>query len=142
MVGTKLYQKKARVYFLLAAYGALAIVGVVMAAQAVSLDQNPSAVSGFMAIFGAGMFFLTLVKSRNPQVAIHEDFLELRQSRKTELVRYRNIVSVSQPDKNRLVVKLWEDNFRKDMTIWTRELEKTDIEKLMRFLSKKGRKAQ
>ena len=142
MIGTKLYEKKARVYFFLIMYGILAIAGGVFAAQSLARNQSPSGAIGFMVIFGAGMFVMTLVRSRRPQVSVYEDDLEVNQSRTLQIVRYRNIVSVSQPDKNRLVVKLWEDGERKDVTIWLRELDRADVERLADFLSQKSRKAK
>jgi len=81
MIGTKLYQKKARVYFFLLMYGILAIAGGFFAALSLSRNQSPSGAIGFMVIFGAGMFVMTLVKSRRPQVSVYEDDLELNQSR-------------------------------------------------------------
>lgn len=91
-----------------------------------------------MLVFGAGMFILTLIKSRKPLVLVFEDFMEVRQSRKPDLVRYRNIISVSRKGKDRLVITLREDGSRREVTVWLKELEITDIERLDVFLSGKG----
>lgn len=140
MIGTKLYTKKKRVYLFLVLYAILTAIGVLLSAQAFSRTEPLSGSVGFMVIFGAGMFILTLVKSRQPQVTVHADFLEVKQSRTKQLLRYRNIVKIGRPDKNRLVVTLREDGDRKEMTIWLKELEKTEIDKLTDFLNQeKGR---
>ena len=135
MIGTKLYTEKSRVYFFLLMYGILALAGGTLVVQSIARDEKLSNAAGFMVIFGAGMFIMTLVKSRRPEVAVYEDFLTLNQSRTPQLVRYRNIVTVSRPDKNRLIVTLREDDVRNDVTIWLRELDKTDGDKLADFLS-------
>ncbi len=140
MIGTKLYTKKGQVYLFLALYAVLAAAGGLLIAQSVSRNETPSGASGFMVIFGAGMCIMTLIKSRQPQVSVHADFLEVRQSRTKQLIRYRNIVGIARPDKKRLVVTLREDSTRKEITIWTKELEPGEIEKLEQFLSEeKGR---
>jgi hypothetical protein len=138
MVGTKVYQKRSQAYFFLAMYGLLAVIGFVLIAQAVMRNQTASNAAGFMIIFGAGMFILTLVKSRKPQVYLCEDFLELNQSRTKQIVRYRNITKVSRPDKNRLVLSLWEDGARKEAVIWLKELAPADVEKVSDFLTAKS----
>lgn len=100
--------------------------------------QNPPAAAGFMLIFGAGMFFLTLSKSRKPQVSIYQDFLELSQTRKKQLIRYRNLTGVTRPDKMKIVVTLREDGEKKEIPIWLKDLDAADIEKLYDFLLNKG----
>jgi len=137
MIGTKIYQKRSQVYFFLAVYGILAIAGGSVMTLAIVRGQSVTGAAGFMVIFGAGMFILTLLKSRRPQISICGDFLELNQSRAKQLVRYRNIAAVSQPDKNRLVVALREDNGKKDVVIYLKELEPSDIERLGEFLRQK-----
>lgn len=142
MTGTKIYPKQSRVLFFLVMYGLLGGAGAVMAALAVRSGQNPSTVTGFMIVFGVGMFVLTLFKGKKPQILVHEDFLELRQARTPLLLRYRNIVSASQPDKMRLVVRLWEDGIRKEVPIWLKDLDPQDIRRLAEFLDSKGRKSR
>ena len=137
MIGTKVYRKRSQVYFFLAMYGILASAGGSLMAQAIVRGQSVTAAAGFMVIFGAGMFTLTLLKSRKPQISVFEDFLELNQSRTKQLVRYRNITAVSQPDKNRLVVTLREDDGKKDAIIYLKELDPSDVEKLSEFLRQK-----
>lgn len=138
MIGTNLYQKKSRLYTFLILYAALAVAGLVIAGLAVRQGQRVSGAAGFMAVFGAGMFFLTLSKGFRPQVTVREDFLEVRQSRTIEYIRYRNIATVSRPDMNRIVITLKEEGRKKDMTIWLRELEKADVDRLFDFLVNKG----
>lgn len=140
MVGTKLYPDKSRSYFFLVMYGILAAAGGIMAGRSILANQPPDSVSGFMVIFGAGMFILTLTKSRRPLVSVFPEYLELRQSRTPQYIRYQNIVGVSAPDKNRLVVKVWEGGITREITIWTRDFRKTDAGRLSEFLSQKRRK--
>ncbi len=142
MIGTKLYTRRNRVYLFLALYAGLAIIGVLLSAQSFSRNEPLSASVGFMVIFGAGMCIMTLIKSRQPQVSVHKDFLEVHQSRTKQLIRYRNIISVTRPDKKRLVITLHEDRSRKDATIWLKELETNDIDKLADFLSKEKGKSR
>ncbi|MBI5632048.1 MAG: hypothetical protein HZA15_00985 [Nitrospirae bacterium] len=140
MIGTKIYIKKSRLYLFLLLYGLLALAGVLLIAQSFSRNEALSGSVGFMVIFGAGMFIMTLIKSRQPQVSVHKDFLEVYQSRTKQLIRYRNIIGIDRPDKKRLVITLHEDHSRKDMTIWLKELEEGEIDKLAAFLSQeKGR---
>jgi hypothetical protein len=142
MTGTKVYQKKSQAYFFLIMYGIMAIIGAVLIVQAVMQKQTASNAAGFMIIFGVGMFILTLVKSRRPQVCLCEDFLELNQSRTKQIVRYRTITKVSRPDKNRLVLALWEDGRKKEAVIWLKELDTSDVEKLGEYLAAKSRKGR
>lgn len=140
MIGTKLYTKRGQVYLFLALYALLAAAGGLLVAQSISRNETPSGASGFMVIFGAGMCIMTLIKSRQPQVSVHADFLELHQSRAKQLIRYRNIVNIARPDKKRLVVTLYESGSRKEITVWTKELEPGEIDRLEQFLSEeKGR---
>jgi len=135
MTGTKIYQKKSQTHFFLVMYGILSLAGFALIVQSVMRNQIASNAAGFMIIFGVGMFILTIVKSRKPRVSISEDFLELNQSRTKLIVRYRHITKVSRPDRNRLVITLREDNWKKDVVIWLKELETADIEKLSEFLA-------
>ncbi len=137
MIGTKIYQKTSQALFFLVMYGVLALGGIALIVQAVMKNQTATNAAGFMIIFGLGMFILTLVKSRRPQIHIREDFLELNQSREKQLVRYRNIVKVARPDKNRLVITLREDNWKKEVVVWLKELEPHDSDRLAAFLETK-----
>ena len=140
MIGAKLYTRRDRVYLFLVLYAILAIAGGILSAQSFSRNETLSGSVGFMVIFGAGMFIMTLIKSRQPQVSVHADFLEVHQSRTKQLIRYRNIVGIARPDKKRLVISLHEDRSRKDATIWLKELEESEIDRLAEFLSQeKGR---
>lgn len=136
MVGTRLYMKKSLVYFHLLMYGLLALSGGFLLGKAFSRGEKASGVLGFVVAFGIGMFVMTLVKSRRPQVAVHKDFMELRQSRMPQMVRYRNLVAVSRPDQKRLVLTLHEDNERKYVTVWLKELSRPDVDLLEDFLVK------
>ncbi|MHB8880049.1 MAG: hypothetical protein ACYC69_00910 [Thermodesulfovibrionales bacterium] len=142
MTGTKIYQRRSQAYFFLAMYGILALIGSGLIGQAVMQNKPASNAAGFMIIFGAGMFILTLIKSRRPQVSVFEDFLELTQSRTKEIIRYRNITKVLRPDKSRLVLSLWEDGRKKEAVIWLKELDASDVERLSEFLTAKSRKGR
>lgn len=140
MIGTKLYTRRDRVYLFLGLYAVLAIAGGLFIAQSISRNEPTSSASGFLVIFGAGMCIMTLIKSRQPQVSVLKDFLEVHQSRTKQLIRYRNIIGINRPDKRRLIITLHEDRTRKDMTIWLKELNLGEIDKLAYFLSQeKGR---
>jgi len=121
-------------YFLLLA------AGIALSVQPILRNEGLPGATGFMIVFGAGMFIMTLYKSRRPQVSIFEDFLELNQSRTKVFVRYRHIVSVTRPDSNRLVVRLSADENKREVVVWLRDLDKADIERLSEFLLKKARK--
>lgn len=140
--GAKIYPRRSSLYFFLVMYGILALAGGIMAALAVKGGQNPSNASGFMIVFGAGMFVVTALKGRKPQILVHEDFLELRQSRTPLLLRYRNMVTATQPDKMRLIVRLWEDGTRKEVPIWLKDIDPGDAARLLEFLASKSRKSQ
>jgi hypothetical protein len=140
MIGTNLYPKKSRTRFFLIMYFLMLVTGIVLSVQPVLRDEGLPGATGFMIVFGAGMFIMTFYKSRKPQISIFGDFLELNQSRTKELVRYRYITGVTRPDSNRLVVRLTEDEQKKEVTVWLRDLDKADIEKLSEFLLKKARK--
>jgi len=114
MIGTKLYTKISRVYFFLLMCGILAIAGGAHAIRSVARSENLSNAAGFMMIFGAGMFIVTLAKNGQLQIAVHEDYLTQKQSRTQQLVRPRHIMTVLRPDKNRLFITLREDDDRKD----------------------------
>jgi len=117
-------------------YGVLAVAGGVLLREAVSRSEKLSGTAGFLLIFGVGMCIMTLAKSRRPQVSVHKDFLELRQSRMPQMVRYRNLVAVSRPDQKRLVLTLREDNDKKYVTILLKELLRSDVDSLAEFLAK------
>ena len=136
MIGTKLYQKKSQAYLFVAMYGLLAIVGSSMATLSIRNKQNVSGAVGFMIVFGLGMAVNTLIKSRKAQVSVHEEFLDVNQSRTVRSLRYRNMTGVSRPDKNRLIVTLREDGTVKNEVIWTKELEPAEVELLYGFLTK------
>lgn len=140
MIGTKLYQKKSQIYLFLALYGLLALMGFVMAALSIRSEQNVSGGVGFMIVFGLGMAVNTLVKSRKAQVSVHEEFLDVNQSRAVRSLRYRDMTGVSRPNKNRLVITFREDGATKNEIVWTKELDPVEVGKLYDFLtSRKGK---
>ncbi len=118
-------------------YGFLAIAGCFMAVQSFNRNEDLSGLIGFMVIFGIGMFILTMLKSRQPQICVHEDFLEVQQSRVKQLIRYRHMISVSRPDDRRIVVTLRENRSKEDITIWIQDLEIAGVDRLYDFLLKK-----
>lgn len=136
MTGTKLYQKKSQAYLFISLYGLLAIMGSSMATLAIRNQQNVSGAVGFMIVFGLGMAVNALIKSRKAQVSVHEEFLDVNQSRTPRSLRYRNMTGVSRPDKNRLIVTLREGGAVKNEVIWTKELDPAEVELLYDFLTK------
>ena len=140
MTGTKLYQKKSQAYLFLALYGLLALVGSVMAALAIRSEQSVSGGIGFMIVFGLGMAVNTLIKSRKAQVSVHEEFMEVDQSRTVRSLRYADMTGVSRPNKNRLVITFREAGATKNEIIWTKELDPVEVGELYDFLtSRKGK---
>lgn len=140
MIGTRLYQKKSQAYFFIAMYGLLAVVGSSMATLSIRNKQNVSGAVGFMIVFGLGMAVNAMIKSRRAQVSVHEEFLDVNQSRTARSLRYRNMTGISRPDKNRLIITLREDGAVKNEVIWLKELEPADVQNLHDFL--KGRKGK
>lgn len=136
MIGMKLYQKKSQAYLFIALYGLLAVVGSSLATLSIQKQQNVSGAVGFMIVFGLGMAVNALIKSRRAQVAVHEEFLDVNQSRVVKTLRYRNMTGVSRPDKNRLIVTLREDGAVKNEVIWTKEFEPAEVELLYGFLTR------
>lgn len=138
MIGTKLYQKKQRLYLFVALYGILAVLGAAYSIVMVRRDQDPSGAAGFMVIFGAGMAILTWVKGRKPLVALHEDRLELNQTNKPEYVPYKSITGVEERASGQLALKVRDGHTPKVVIIYGKYLEEKDAEQLGKFLMKKG----
>ncbi|OGW41640.1 MAG: hypothetical protein A2010_14955 [Nitrospirae bacterium GWD2_57_9] len=138
MVGRKLYQRKSKVYFFLVMYAILALVGAALIAWSVSRNQNPSAVEGFTLIFGGGMAYLTWSRSRKPRVVIGEEYLELRQQRKPEFVKYKSISNATRTKDHRLVLGVREGHGLINHSVLLKDLEDGDAEKLTGFCEKKG----
>lgn len=141
MIGTKLYQKKSRVDFFLMMYGILALIGVALIAVSLYRGQNPSSSEGFTLVFGAGMFFMTWYKRGKPRVIVGEAFLELRQQFKPQFATYSKISTVTRTKDNRLVIAVREGHDIKRVSIWLKDLETADGDRLEQFLKKKGWKA-
>ena len=137
MIGTKLFQKKARVYLLLALYGMLALLGIAFSAVLIRRDQDPSAAAGFMVVFGVGMCIQTYLKSRKPFVVVQQEQLELNQTNRPEYVRYKDITSVEQRA-GQIVLKVRDGHTPRKVIIYGKYLEKKDVEQLAEFLGKKG----
>ncbi len=142
MTGTKLYQKKSQAYLFIALYGVLAIVGSSMATLSIRNNQNVSGAAGFMIIFGLGMAVNAMLKSRRAQVSVHEEFLDVNQSRKIRSLRYRNMTGVSRPDKNRLIITLREDGAIKNEVVWLKELDPIEVGRLYDFLTRRKGKGK
>lgn len=136
MIGTRLFQRKSQASFFFAMYGMLALAGCALAARSIRSGQSVSGVAGFMIVFGLGMAVNALIRSRRAQVSVHEDFVEVNQSRTPRTLRYRNMTAVSRPDKNRLVVTLREDGAIRNEVIWLKELDPVEVERLHDFLVK------
>jgi len=138
MIGTKLYQKKERLYLFIALYGILALLGMVYSVMIAMRGQNPSSAAGFMIIFGVGMCIQTFLKGRKPVVVIEEERLELNQTNRPEYVRYKDITSVEQRDGGKIVLKIRDGHTPRRVTIYGKYLEVKEAEQLAAFLGKKG----
>ena len=138
MIGSKLYQKKQRLYLFLALYGMLALIGIAFSAAQIARNENPNGAAGFMVIFGAGMAVLTWVKGRKPLVVLHGDRLELNQTNRPEYAAYKDITGVEQNDAGQLVLKVRDGHTPRKVVIYGKYLEKQDAEQLAAFLLKKG----
>lgn len=138
MIGTKLYQNKSRVYFFLVMYSVLAVVGIILIALSLSRNQNPSGAEGFTLIFGAGMAILTWYKGRKPRVIIGETSLELYQQNKPRFIAYKDISTVTRTKDQRLVIAVRDGHTVDRVTVWLKELEEADAEKLVDYCNRKG----
>jgi len=141
MIGTKLYQKKSLSDFFLMMYGILALIGVALTGVSLYRNQNPSGPEGFTLIFGAGMFFMTWYKRGQPRVIVGDVFLELKQQFKPQFVTYSKISTVTRTKDNQLVIAVREGHDIKRITVWLKDLEAADADRLENFLRKKGWKA-
>ncbi|NTV53943.1 MAG: hypothetical protein HGA73_00630 [Syntrophaceae bacterium] len=138
MIGTKLYQKKERLYLFLALYGILAMLGTAYSIVMVTRGQDPSGAAGFMIVFGAGMCIRTYVRGRKPVVEVLEERLELNKTNRTEYIRYMDITSVERRDAGQIVLKVRDGHTPRKVIIYGKYLEKKDAEQLAAFLGKKG----
>lgn len=138
MFGTKLYQKKERLYLFLALYGILAMLGAAYSIVMVTRGQDPSGAAGFMIVFGVGMCIRTYVRGRKAVVEVQEERLELNQTNRTEYVRFKDIASVEQRDGGQIVLKVRDGHTPRKVIIYGKYLEKRDAEQLASFLGKKG----
>jgi len=141
-VEMKLYPRKKSAYFFLAMYGILAIMGFAYAGLAISEGSNPGNAVGFMLVFGTGMSIATLVKLRRPQIVAQGDYIEIRQSRALEYVRYRHIIGFSRPDRLRIVLRLMEDGAKREVAIWLKDFDERDTESLTTLIESKTAKAK
>jgi len=141
MIGTKLYQKKSRSGFFLMMYGILALIGVALIAVSLSRNQDPSGAEGFTLIFGVGMFFLTWYKRGKPRVIVRDEYLELKQQFSPQFVTYSKISTVTRTKDDQLIIAVREGHDIKKTTIWLKDLEAADGDRLEQFLRKKGWKA-
>lgn len=142
MIGTRLYQRKSKVTVFLVLYGILALIGAALIALSLSRNQNPSGAEGFTLIFGAGMAFLTWSKSRKPRVIVRDEHLELNQQRNPIFVKYKSISTVTRTKDHRLVIGIREGHGLKNVTVWLKDLEAGDADKLAAFCEKKGWKGR
>ena len=137
MIGTKLYQRKSQARFFLAMYVLLALAGGGLATLSIRSGQDVSGASGFMMIFGLGMAINTLIKSRKAQVSVHDEHLEVNQSRTPRTVRYRDMTGISRPDRNRLVITHRGERGERNEVIWLKELDPAEVGRLYDFLTKR-----
>ena len=138
MIGSKLYQKKERLYLFLALYAILALLGVVYSIVIIMRNQAIPGAAGFMIVFGAGMCIQTYLKGRKPIVIVEEERLELNQTNRPEYVRYKDITGVEQREGGQVVLKIRDGHTPRKVIIYGKYLEKKDAELLATFLSKKG----
>lgn len=141
MIGTKLYQNKSRSGFFLTMYGILALIGVALIAVSLYRNQDPSGAEGFTVIFGAGMFFLTWYKRGKPRVIVRDEYLELKQQFKPQFVTYSKISTITRTKDGQLVIAVREGHEINRKTIWLKDLEVADGDRLEQFLRKKGWKS-
>jgi hypothetical protein len=138
MIGSKLYQKKERLYLFLVLYGVLALLGAAYSIVLIRRNQDPSAAAGFMFVFGAGMCIRTFLKGRKPLVVVQEERLELNQTNRPEYVRYKDITSVEQRGTRQIVLKIRDGHTPRAVIIYGQYMEKKDAEQLAVFLKQKG----
>lgn len=138
MIGTKMYQKKERIYLFLALYGILALLGIIYSIVMITRGQDLSSAAGFMIVFGIGMCIQTYLKSRKPFVALQEERIELNQTNRPEHVRYKDITGVEQRKGGQIVLKVRDGHTPRMVIIYSNYLETKDAEQLAAFLEKKG----
>ena len=137
MIGSMLYQRKERLYLLMALYGVLALLGAAYGAVQVVRSQDPSAGAGFMVVFGLGMCIQTYLKGRKPVVVIEDERLELNQTNKPEYVRYKDIASVEERTGGQIILKVRDGHTPRKVIIYGKYLDKKEAEQLAEFLLKK-----
>jgi hypothetical protein len=137
MIGSKLYQRKERLYLLLGLYGILAVLGISYSLMVAMRNQDPSAGAGFMIVFGAGMCLATYIRSRKPVVVVEEERLELNQTNRPEHVRYKDITNMEQGKAEQIVLSVRDGHTPRKIIIYGKYLEKKEAEQLWVFLKKK-----
>jgi len=142
MIGTKLYQKRSRIKLFLGLYGALMLVGATYVGLVISRQQAVPGEAGFMFTFGAGMCILTWFNGRKPRVIVSEEFVELKQQRKPQIIRYKSISNVTRMKDGRLAIAVRDGHDIKNVMIWLKELEDADADKLADFFKNKGWKVK
>lgn len=138
MIGSKLYEKRSRVYLFIALYGILALIGAVHAVQTARQGKPVAGGSGFMIVFGAGMAVRTFLKSRKPLIVLHDERIELNVTNKAESIRYKDIVGVDQPDRKKLILEYREGHGTRKNIILLGHLEKSEAHRFAEFMARKG----
>lgn len=142
MIGTKLYSRRSRVKLFVILYGILGVGGLVMASLFAGQGQEVPAAAGFMIVFGFGMTLLTWSKGRKPLVVVHEEYVELNFQRRPQFIVFKSISTVTEAKDGQLVVAVRDGHDLKKVTVWMKELETADGERLAEFLQKKGWKSR
>lgn len=138
MIGSKLYQKKKRLYLLIGLYGGLAVLGMAYSLLVAMRNQDPSTGAGFMIVFGVGMCIMTYIRGRKPVVVVEAERLELNQTNRPEHVRYKDITNVEQRGKGQIVISVRDGHTPRKVIIYGQYMENKDAEQLAVFLKKKG----
>lgn len=142
MIGTKLYSRRSRLRTFIILYGILGVGGLVVASLFAGRGQEVPGAAGFMIVFGLGMAVLTWNKGRKPLVAVHDEYLELNFQRRPQFIVFKNISTVNRTQDGRLAVAVRDGHDIKNVTVWLKELEAAEGDRLAEFLQKKGWKAR
>ena len=137
MIGSKVLPKRSKIRRFLILYGVLGLGGLGLAGAFVAKGQQVPTAAGFMIVFGLGMAGMTWAKGSRPLVVVREEFLELNFHRRPEFIVYKKISTVTRTENGQLVVSVRDGHDIKKVTVWLRELELVDADRLAAFLQNK-----
>lgn len=137
MIGSRLSARGSKTRLLVVLYGVLGLGGLGMAALFIGRGQEVPTGAGFMIVFGLGMSWLTWTKARKPLIVVRDEYIELAFRRRAEFIIYKKISTITRTNDGRLIVSVRDGHDVKNITIWLRELEPADADRLAAWLQNK-----